>query len=580
MGQPWRAHRIVLTFNLSLELSKDATAPTTPYKPLINAIRESFKAQESPKQSAHQEQKAPKIIYLLDHEYTQKGLSWSHLKGADRSRAEAFKAAAEAVDCNIYLTLADVQETWDCEQDQDYGHYRHYDRYRDYDDEDEDGYEDDDYDDHESEPTDLIDSSTVLKHWPDRDGHLLPYAEYTTSYRDDLCWTADSDDFEPFESEYEGFMGNYGNTLDRWYHRAAIVLWQKQDHYSALFQIQPDKTIAALLDLAKQDSQTFNAMGLIPRLLPVLQSFCQYSKNAEAASDLMSLAALLQDQELAHKLMQNFDLSILTPQQLPEFLALQKAYGTSWCLQLLKEWGSEHKHHHNILECKNLSKLISALSSYSEISDWLICHHFIQLKKRHLLAKKGSTRNLLENASKHISGVIDLLHACAIGQHETIHQELIDHMISNPSVYDPLLLTKSLKKFKKNLGTLSSETWGHEKLKQYLITTLQTEHDQGVQAADDWSIKAVSNCTCADCKTLNTFLQSATSKNVVWPLAKDRRSHIHGKITDLCISVTHETQHTGSPHKLILTKTPALHEAAHYRFGEVAESLERLTHEK
>ena len=54
-----------------------------------------------------------------------------------------------------------------------------------------------------------------------------------------ITWTKASDAFEPFESEYEGYMGNYGNTMDRWYHRAAVVLWRKEDHYPILFSIYP-----------------------------------------------------------------------------------------------------------------------------------------------------------------------------------------------------------------------------------------------------------------------------------------------------------------------------------------------------
>jgi hypothetical protein len=30
---------------------------------------------------------------------------------------------------------------------------------------------------------------------------------------------------EPHSPEYEGYMGNYGNTMDRWYHRVTIVVW-------------------------------------------------------------------------------------------------------------------------------------------------------------------------------------------------------------------------------------------------------------------------------------------------------------------------------------------------------------------
>ena len=40
-----------------------------------------------------------------------------------------------------------------------------------------------------------------------------------------MCVTTPSADLVPHQSEYEGYMGNYGNTLDRWYRRAAIVVW-------------------------------------------------------------------------------------------------------------------------------------------------------------------------------------------------------------------------------------------------------------------------------------------------------------------------------------------------------------------
>ena len=40
-----------------------------------------------------------------------------------------------------------------------------------------------------------------------------------------MCASTPTGDLEPYSSEYEGYMGNYGNTLDRWYHRAAVIVW-------------------------------------------------------------------------------------------------------------------------------------------------------------------------------------------------------------------------------------------------------------------------------------------------------------------------------------------------------------------
>ena len=39
------------------------------------------------------------------------------------------------------------------------------------------------------------------------------------------------DDWKPTSEEYEGYTGNAGNTLDRWYHRSALVVWHRDHHF-------------------------------------------------------------------------------------------------------------------------------------------------------------------------------------------------------------------------------------------------------------------------------------------------------------------------------------------------------------
>ncbi len=34
---------------------------------------------------------------------------------------------------------------------------------------------------------------------------------------DEICWTKEKEYLEPYNTEYEGYMGNYGNTMDYWY---------------------------------------------------------------------------------------------------------------------------------------------------------------------------------------------------------------------------------------------------------------------------------------------------------------------------------------------------------------------------
>jgi hypothetical protein len=48
-----------------------------------------------------------------------------------------------------------------------------------------------------------------------------------------VCAITPNVNLEPYQSEYEGYMGNYGNTLDRWYRRAAVVVWPRDRAFAA-----------------------------------------------------------------------------------------------------------------------------------------------------------------------------------------------------------------------------------------------------------------------------------------------------------------------------------------------------------
>lgn len=168
-----------------------------------------------------------KWVYLLDHQYTQKGLSWKQLKNHDALRAKVLARVAKELNLDIYLALAEIQETWEAYAEDDDGSYG-YSRRSHWDDWEDDGEETEDEQEEPAADTDyelesLIDGSVELRHWVDERGKPVRRPAELVS-GEELCLTTETADFDPFKSEYEGNMGNYGNTLDRWYHRAAIVL--------------------------------------------------------------------------------------------------------------------------------------------------------------------------------------------------------------------------------------------------------------------------------------------------------------------------------------------------------------------
>jgi hypothetical protein len=113
-------YRAVLTYNLFLDAQAGAAASAVGMSPssLIDSVREYF-ATPRPQRAWQRADagKPERLVYLLDHEYTQRGLAWDLLKNGDAIRAGMLRDVAERLDCEVVLALADVHETWSCEDD-------------------------------------------------------------------------------------------------------------------------------------------------------------------------------------------------------------------------------------------------------------------------------------------------------------------------------------------------------------------------------------------------------------------------------------------------------------------------------
>jgi hypothetical protein len=54
------------------------------------------------------------------------------------------------------------------------------------------------------------------------------------------------------------------------------------------------------------------------------------------------------------------------------------------------------------------------------------------------------------------------------------------------------------------------------------------------------------------------FCEDKSRRAFEWPLAQQRRQHIHSRIDDAELPVTHTTRRQGRPYTLVLTKTETL----------------------
>lgn len=560
-------YRVVLTCNLSAEGAVPAsTGPAAATTALTDALRRFFETPVPPHWSGDREQGPPdRLVYLLDHQYTQRGLAWTRLKNADAVRAAALQDAARKLDCECFLALADVHETWSCEDDYSAsGHRRRGDRW----DEDDDN-EDEDADASGGDPelTDLIDSAVELRHWvglgerPQEIASLVAHGE--------LCCTRPSVEFEPFESEHEGYMGNEGNTVDRWYHRAAVVLWPRERSFVIRAKASASWAMGEIAKTLRKDGAA-QAQALAQRVLPFWAEAVRRDSAKALFSATLKTAAALDDAALAAALLKPFPLTGPGPKTVAPLTTLLTRYGQAWCAALFDQWSPEYKPHE--MTDARLSWIAAALPGLCRG----LCADAVAgtvLAQRVLGQQWTWTAACMNDVRKHarprdLAGflpplctpLLALIESSRITDQPELHARLIDAATDNDL---SLVLLKQAHGYppevRRDLGLGSLHARGTQAFTQRLETP--------VRANGDWSIATPLSCPRELGPTLMPFLRDATRTRLEWPLAEAGRAQVHRLIDDHDLPVHHTTRRSGRPYTLVLEKTRALfeREAAHRR---------------
>jgi len=562
-------YRVTLTFNLVLNNSNlypARTARTDIQNKLNTSLKKYFFPEPIPfstapdfltqKNDNHDKKQAntkspSKFIYLLDHQYTQNSLSWNRLKGDDQIRVDTLRNVAKELQLEYGLAQADVHEIWDCEQEHDSWNYNRYATSR---------YEEDDYQDDENYLLhELIDWDIGFKHGFDENKKPVDYQGLKVCHSE-ICWTKATNELDPFESEYEGYMGNYGNTMDKWYHRAAIILYRKQDRLALLCEADPENALVRLLDLSKESKNIAEAKMVLIDILPVLKSNLPRDITPTFATLIFKLACQIDDEHISTSLLANLSLVDLTSQTAKIFLKLEESHGESWSLDILQYWSNNPHNNYNSSSqlIEKFSQIIIILTNKARVATnmtrWLLNHQFDSLKQSNKDQLEHLSYVALDRNEKNRTQLIsEILRANDYINNKKQIDEIFNYIKKNRILY-PTLVTAEIVNwlFNQSLETELSENFNDLLLLSKL--RLEQKVNKGGRAKDDWSIKRSFSCQCEDCIKLNIFLQSKETIELRWPLKKSRRSHIHTQIEKISVPVTHQTERKGSPYILVLIK--------------------------
>lgn len=593
-------HRVVLSHTLHFRAARRVDDPL-PNPGLRRALAAFFDPSDKP--TSHYGKQLDKLVYLLDHSYSPRSLGWQRMKGDDQVRAAALHLAAAELGLQAHIALVNVTETWSAMVDEP-RYYRSQRGRRSatweaYEDESD---EDDDEDENNAntlvaetnyELDELIDRSASLEHWRDTADRSVELPALGT-HEDELCWTVDLEMHPSVFEEYEGYMGNYGNTLQREYRRAAVVLWSVTDRYRILAQ-SPKGGRTVIRELVR-DAGTLPTRVLREAVASLLEVWPGREREMEpdVLAEALSLARLLALPALAIDLLRSISIAALTQRNMPALLELSAAYGDAFSRQLFECWLGMGEPADDRRTRFDRQKDIPQGRWFGTESDTHRLHWLAELPAFCRAAASSGESAWTGVPELAFDALLELLQSTHAGQHELVSLRARSrHSDQERRQVLALLEVGTIlgdnKRIKRLLTAVTDELDGYASAVpvDVLERLNSSPRNSGLQAScktlhrrvaalvelrisnaerrdGDWRIEATPSCTCADCRTLATFLQSRDDA-VDLPRAKDRRRHLHNEIRSLEIPLTHTTRREGSPFVLELRKQVSMFKDAEKR---------------
>ena len=550
--QPVRkGHRLSLVFNLCLhhddtETPRQAPDHTVEVESIVQHLihwRDS-------------EQPSDKLVWLLEHDYSEAGLSFDTLKNTDDAWARALGMAADRAECEMYAAIVHIEEQGEAlYPDGDYvdsWHWRE---------NEVDGME----------IGEVFYGSYWLDDWSSRDG-ARPPLQRIPLHAEELLPVGALDDAKPDEQWLHEASGNEGVTLERAYRRTAFVIWPRSKTLDILAGARIDSAIAWVAEQLERNGGVADEQvrALVLRLMDIWP-LGSLDQKAQSRIDMLHLLTAVEDEALTVRFLRQVVLShyngeendalLAALKKIPkdiigEFLVdLIRARFVIWTdvtLAFLRGVGESMSTARNdVLEVsvrtalsllpESIEKRIGGddkwnSKSQEPISDQAVCDLFTLTWRCDLMDDAGTAALAITDYPLAVTP--DRTIPAALGE---LYSEI---GLADTAAYTTL--------------------WRHAT--EFLLTRSELPPEQPL----DWRITADINCHCKYCTKLRTFCKDPSTQIARFPLRKDLRAHLHQIIDYNHLDLTHETERRGKPYTLVCTKTRATYRR---RLAEYAEDV-------
>jgi hypothetical protein len=581
-------YRLCLTYNVTLAKSRGRKGITAPshdavvqeIEALLNAWRPAADTR--------------KLAVTFDHRYTRKGFTPNSLKGVDQSRAEVLFEAAERAGCIAHLALVTLWQHGTAESDYDeyvhgWNHPYHWNRDWDEDEEDEDEEEDYRESGSQYEMGEIFDTSLLADCWFDREGRKIRFGEipvHESEVVSQSAWDAD----DPTEEEFEGYTGNAGMTLERWYHRAAVVIWPRTEHFAVLCGAGTDAAIAGLQSMVQRLKRSSKARreilrgecrefgaGIIDTWRADGERLYRATSETSDRNSFPGLLCELGDPELIRRFLAEVVAADGSIQLDPPFVKFCKQRG----------WSEFEAELLSVIEASTEETLVRNAELVH-----LICRQRDKNTERVALCNRlceslaAAVQALDGRPSKdtwrvrqidRVALLVSSVNAMLVIDTPAPLNSLIEHALDNRRLYQ---LTDthlaSIFALESRLGRLAKP---NKAILHWLAACRQElERRTAMPPVEPQNYRRPSRlpCNCADCRQLSRFLADTQQREARFPLRKERRQHLHGIIDDNKCDLTHVTERRGRPYTLVCTKTNASFQRASQIYKRDTDNLSRI----
>ncbi len=523
-----------------------------------------------------------KLAVTLEHRYTRDGLTLNKLKGIDRARAEVLFEAVEQAGCVAHLAMVTLWQYGGVDYDEDdYFHQIRGQYYRCYDNDDVDGDIGS-----EREMGEIFETSLTANYWSDRHGDTCRFGRMELN-DDEIVTNAALDTNDPSEEEFEGYTGNAGMTLARWYHRAAVLIWPKEQHFSVLCSAGTEAAIGGLEAMVKALKQASGmqqaawrldclkfAGAIIDSWEPPRARWVDDSNGETDRSTFSKLLSTLDDPDLMRRFLSEVvpnDGDIKFPR---EFVKFCRRYSlSSFEAELTRVIGVVTE-----MTLLRNAELLSLLCRQpdNDVDDVALC---TRLCERAALSLERFDGQAPEDQELGRTALLcALVNAMLDIDAEVPLRKVIDHALAHREKYE---LTRIHLAAIFNLGPrLGTRSPASEAIVHWLSTCrheLRKRTAEAPQPPTDYRRADKLFCNCHDCQVLSRFLENPVERECRMPLNKERRMHLHQVIDGNRCDLTHVTERQGRPYTLVCRKTTASYERDCTTFEKDKRNLSRLT---